>query len=220
MNQNLLLHFEKALNEYSKGHSYKQLILAKETYFNITGLVHEEDDNYEARMNSFNDWFLFNFKKEDGEANRMMEFLNQHTQEDEIKESFDKVNFSLFEFIGESLFKKIIIKDILHNKKISLSLKGPIPGLLKQDLFIGRVISSGQENFLMLGISVLPKTVKRILSKEAKKIRKLNDLDIEEKFLLEIESLNNKWKRYGHLDPQKVFQFPKKDYSTESQKAV
>ena len=96
---------------------------------------------------------------------------------------------------------------MLHDKKIALPKGASLPSIIKDDLFVGRVLSFETQNNLMSGLCVIPKDVRSILKKECKKIRKLKNPGEELKFLLRIESFKTKWIRYGHVDATKIFKF-------------
>lgn len=53
---------ERALMQYTSGNHYDDLLKAKEIYFSLTGKINEDDEDYELRMNSFNEWYLFHYK--------------------------------------------------------------------------------------------------------------------------------------------------------------
>ncbi len=194
-------HLEKALMHYSSGEHYNNLIKAKEEYFSLTGKINEDDEDYELRMNSFNDWYLFQY------CDEFPEFLETEVENQEIKEALGKVNYSLFEFLGSGLFKKRIVKDILHNKKITLDADVPVSSLVKNDLFVGRVLEVEDRGVLLNGLCFLPSEIRTTLIKESKKIRKCNDTKQEHKFLITLESQRSRWARYGHLSPHKFFVF-------------
>ena len=61
MKKEIQIHLEKALDIYSGATFLPSLIEAKDTFFRVTGNLNEEDEDYESRMNSFNDWYLTNY---------------------------------------------------------------------------------------------------------------------------------------------------------------
>ena len=79
--------------------------------------------------------------------------------------------------------------------------------LIKDDIFIARTIEFEGSVYLLNDISVLPQDVRSILVKESKKVRKLQDKSRDLQFLMAVEKLKTKWRRYGHIDPKKIFQF-------------
>ncbi|MBT3585442.1 MAG: hypothetical protein HN509_11095 [Halobacteriovoraceae bacterium] len=203
----LFQHLDRALQEYSEGDHYKTLIEAKDEYFKITGGANEEDEDYESRMSSFNDWYVLQFISRRGTRTVMRDYLEKQQPSDQVSESLLNVNHSLFEYTGTNMRKQLVLKDILHDKKVILSKDHAQPALLKNDLFLGRVLQFEGGAYLMDGKRIIPKEVRSILQKQAKKVRKLKDAKEEASYLLEVESLKTKWLRYGHIDASKIFVF-------------
>ena len=99
----------------------------------------------------------------------------------------------------------MVLKDILYGDKEVLHKEHEELGILKNDAFLGRVIKYDGKKHLLEGICVLPIESLSIIKKEAKKVKRLNDEYEELQFLFKIEFLKNKWRRYGHIDLQKIF---------------
>jgi len=59
-------HLDKVLGLYTQGAYFTDLKSAKEKYFSITGKLDEDKDEFEPRMNCFNDWYIFQFRHNDG----------------------------------------------------------------------------------------------------------------------------------------------------------
>ena len=209
MHQELQEHFEKVLREFSGEEHYQELINAKEEYFVLTGKALEEDEDYESRMSSFNDWYILQFISKEGNRPPIEVYLEKNGIEGELKKSFLEHNHSLFEYSGKSMRGIPVLRDILHDKKVYLDKDHSVISLLKGDIFLGRTLEFEGNNFLMNGMCFLPKEVKSVLKKNAKKVRKQKNPTEEINFLLFVESLKTKWQRYGHIDIEKIFVFPK-----------
>lgn len=199
-------HIDKILSEYTQGERYELLKKAKEIYTELTGKLDEESDEYELRMNSFNDWYIFNYRRENGRR-IIDDYIFEHKIDDELAKSFHNVNHSLFSFAKTNMRGRIVLKDLLRGKKLLLGKDIRNFGLVQDDLFVGRVIEYQDENHLLRGVCPLPGNVLGALKKQAKKIRKLNSSEEEEKFLLELERLKTKSLNYGHIDASKIFVF-------------
>jgi hypothetical protein len=198
--------FEKILNVYKEGEAYQRLLSAKEFYFDLTGMLNDDDDDYEARMNCFNDWFVFHHELPSGE--RVIEkYFNNEDITKEMRESLLGINFSLFEFVKVNFKKEIVLKDILHDQKLILPKEHPNIGLVENDLFISRTINHQEDEYLLKGVRTFPNTLKSVLKKQCKKVRKLKNKKEETIFLLQLEELLTKSKRYSHLEPSKIFVF-------------
>ena len=198
---------DRILVEYTRGHHLESLIEAKKEYFELTGTLTEEDDEYESRMNAFNDWYLFQYLSKRKTKTVVKDFLEKNQIEDTVAKSLLSVNHSLFEFKKINFFKRIVLEDVLHGKTITLPKDGLTIGIVKGDMFTGRLLNFDNNYYLLKGVCIYPESVKSILRKESKKIRKLKDPNQEHSFLLKLEQLKTKSLRYGHIDMTKIFVF-------------
>jgi len=199
-------HIEKIIETYTQDTYYEDMKKAIDFYVEKTGKMNEESEEYESRMNSFNDWFIFNYRLGDG-SRIIDQYMLDQTLEDEISKSLHNVNYSLFLFQKINYRKQIVINDILHGKKFSLAKDNETIALVEDDLFIGRVVELNGQSYLLSGICLLPRNVFSILKKQSKKIRKLNNQQEEENFLLQLEHLKTKSLQYGHVEADKIFTF-------------
>lgn len=199
---------EEMLTKYTQGEYYDELVKAKEIYIGLTGKLNDDDEEYEARMNLFNDWYLFNYRRTDGR--RFVDDYAAHNDFNNDKEfanSILQVNYSLFHFKKTNFRKEIVLKDILHSEKVVLSKNNRFLGLVEDDLFVGRVFNYVERGYFLKGVCTLPKNVLSNLKKESRKVRKLASQEEEEKFLLKLENLKVRSKNYGHVDANKIFVF-------------
>ena len=199
-------HLDKVLSLYTEGKFFDDLKQAKEKYFSITGKLDEDKEEFESRMNSFNDWYIFQYRHGDG-SKVIEDYIRSSHLEEELSQALLNVNHSLFEFDKVNFRKQIVLKDILHDEKISLVKNHPNVSLMEGDVFTGRVIKYKGEHYLLRGVCILPQGVKSILKKQSKKIRKLNSFEEELNYLLQLESLKTKATHYSHIDPTKIFIF-------------
>jgi hypothetical protein len=200
-------HLEQAMQEYMAGMHYDTLIEAKTAYFQLTGQVNEDDDDYEARMNSFNDWYILQFMSKRNTRTVIKDYLTKNQVDDRISKTLLAVNHSLFEYTGDSMKGQVVLKDLLHDKKIVLPKGHPRPAIVKNDIFTGRTLSLDDQSYLLSGICILPREVRSLLTKQCKKVRKQKDPAKEVEFLLRVEFLKTKWRRYGHIEASKIFVF-------------
>jgi hypothetical protein len=179
---------------------------AKKEYISLTGKLTEEDDEYEDRMSCFNNWYIFQRENNDAGDTLLDEILPSEQELDEkMKDALKSVEHSLYEFAKINFRKQIVLKDILHNKKLILDDEQKSIGLVVGDIFTGRVISIDEKHYLLKGVCTLPNGAKSNLKKQSKKVRKYNNEKEELAFLLQLESLKTKYLRYSHLEPSKIF---------------
>lgn len=199
-------HLDKVLNLYTQGEFFEDLKQAKETYFSLTGKLDEDKDEFEPRMNCFNDWYIFQYRHQDG-SKVIEDYIRNNELDEELSQALLNVNHSLFEYSKVNFRKQIVLKDVLHDEKVTLVKSHPNISLVEGDVFTGRVIKYKGDHYLMRGVCTLPEGVKSILKKQSKKVRKTNSFEEELKFLLQLENLKTKSMHYSHIDPSKIFVF-------------
>jgi hypothetical protein len=199
-------HLDTVLGLYTQGSHFEELKAAKEKYFSLTGKLDEDKDEFESRMNCFNDWYIFQYRDENG-SKVIEDYIRTNQLDVELSQALLNVNHSLFDFSKINFRKQIVLHDILHDEKIVLMKNHPTISLMEGDVFTGRVIKFKGEHYLLRGVCTLPQGVKSILKKQSKKVRKLNSFEEELNFLLQLESLKTKAMHYSHIDPSKIFIF-------------
>ncbi len=205
MSMSVIDHIEKALSLYSGDDYYKELLRAKSEFSELTGPIDEDEDDYESRMDSFNVWYLFDFKI-DGKISIIQKYIDEQKVPEEIASALLSRNFSIFEFSGENFRKQIVLKDILHDSKVVLPKNHMRPGLVKGDLFIGSTVDCGEENLLLPVFCLIPKDALPAIKKKSKMIRKAgSEKDEEFSFLMSTELLRNRYRRYQHVSAKKFF---------------
>lgn len=207
MYEKIHLKLDEILKTYSSEKYYDLLVEAKEKYFNVVGGIDEDDDDFEQQMNSFNEWYLFQYLNPKSSNTIIEESIVSLDISDEFAKCFVNHSFSLFEFVKKNRKDQIVLQDLIHRNKIILSTSHPTPALLVNDVFSGRILQYNEDHYLLKGICVFPVDVKSILKKESKKVRKKSDPKKESHFLLSLESMKNRWRRYGHIDVKKIFSF-------------
>lgn len=200
-------HLDDALNEFSKGELYQKLLAAKEYYFSRAGKADEEDDDYESRMSHFNNWFLTQYREAGMERPMISIYVERRKLSEDVARALTNPKHSIFEYQGTNLRKQHVVKDIVGDEKFVFPKEDPFPSVVKNDLFLGRVLQLGESFYMMNGLCFLPKDVKSLVRKEAKRVLKLGDPAALEEFLFKVENLKTKWRHYGHIDPKKIFVF-------------
>lgn len=206
MLENVQKHLDKVLNLYTQGDHFENLKAAKEKYFAVTGKLDEDKDEFESRMNCFNDWYIFQYRHKDG-SKVIEDYIRNHDLDEELSQALLNVNHSLFEYSKINFRKQIVLKDVLHDEKITLVKNHPNISLVEGDVFTGRVIKYKGDYYLLKGVCILPQGVKPILKKQSKKVRKTNSFEEELNYLLQLECLKTKATHYSHIDPSKIFVF-------------
>ncbi|HXH74610.1 MAG TPA: hypothetical protein VNJ08_06570 [Bacteriovoracaceae bacterium] len=199
-------HLDKVLSQYTQGQHFTDLKDAKDKYFSLTGKLDEDKEEFESRMNCFNDWYIFQYRHGDG-SKVIEDYIRTRELDEELSQALLNVNHSLFEFSKINFRKQIVLMDVLHDEKITLVKNHPNISLMEGDVFTGRVIKYKGDYYLLRGLCILPQGVKSVLKKQSKKIRKTNSFEEELNYLLQLEHLKTKSMHYSHIDPSKIFIF-------------
>jgi len=207
MNEPLRYFIEKVVTHYSTKNYYDQLIHAKNFYFDKTGKALEEDPDYESRMSSFNDWYVLEYKKEEGKS-LIEDYIEKFDPASDLVDAVKSYCHSVYEFTGKNLFGRYVVIDLLSKKKIKLSKSHSTPSLVKGDLFLGRVATYGGEEYLFNGLCLLPRQCLRTILKETKKVVIHNDEELTKDFLFKTEEMKTRWLRYGHVNVERIFVYP------------
>lgn len=199
--------FEKVLAHYTSGQYYETLVEGKEVFFSKTGKVDEDDDEFESRMIDFNEWYIFDFIPSKVNGPLIRHYIYHNNVEQEVAHAFGHVKQSLFEFKGKSLWGSFVFEDYLYGGRVKVSKKTILPNIIKDDVFLARIINFKGEQHLLGSVVTLPRDARSIFKKAAKKARKQNDMRANEEFLLEVQRLKSKWKSYNHVDVRHIFKF-------------
>ena len=199
-------HYDKARIEFTSGRYYDTMIEAKQEYFELTGILHEDEEDYEMKMNSFNDWYMLRYVSKDG-GPFMKVYIENNNLGEEFYNAFIRSNYSLFEYLDKSFRGFHVFRDILHATKLSLPKDHRQLSMIKYDLVIGRILEYQKCYYFLDGMTFIPKEVKPILAKEAKRLRKMVDPNQEYEFLIKVEKMKTVYSRFGHVEPSQFFKF-------------
>lgn len=194
---------QNILKEYGQNDYYELLKEANSVYEELTGKCHPGSDDYEARMNSFNDWYVFHYRPEN-EKKIFVRYFDDHGIATPMAKSFYNVNFSVFK-VTKAIKGKIYLYDILHDEKIKILEEDSSVGLVPEDLFVGRIVEFEEKFYLLKGVCTIPRESFSEIDKYCKSFRKRKLYNLENKFLLNLEKLKVKSLNYKHLTSDKIF---------------
>ena len=194
------------MEEYTSSSYYSTMIEAKKEYFHLTGTVHEDEESYEMKMNTFNDWYIFQYISRNGGPFIKL-YIEKNGLGEEIYNTFMRPTYSLFEYTGKKIQGSDTFNDIIHSTKISLAKDHRELSIMKKDLIIARAIHYRNQFYLLYGMTILPNMARPILVKESKKLQKTSDPHQEYNFLLNIEKMNTQYSRFKHVNIKDFFKF-------------
>ena len=207
MKDQIFEHLNAALKIYTDNEYRDVLIGAKQDFFKITGNLNDDDEDYELRMHSFNDWYLMQCSLPEVHRTPISDYIFSHNLDDEIAQILLSFRHSLFQYTGEKRNGAAIFRNLKDEKKMIVRDKKVAPMFVKGDVFLARYFDLKSEIIFMLGVCVIPTVVKARVIKELKKIEQLRSKRDEQSLMLKIEYLKTKSLRYSHLALEKIFSF-------------
>lgn len=207
MKEQIFDHLNTALKIYTDNEYRDVLITAKNDFFKITGNLNEDDDDYDLRMHSFNDWYLMQYSLSDVKRTPMADYIFSQGVEENVAKVLLSYKHSLFQFTGEKRNGVTLFRNLRDEKNMAVKDKAIAPMFVKGDIFLARYFEIESEVVFMPGLCVLPREVKNPVVKEMVKMKSRQSKRDEQSLMLKIEYLKTKSLRYSHLALEKIFSF-------------
>ena len=212
-NANEFEYMFESLNTYinSREDNKRELIKAKQDYFDTTGKINDKDTDYSNRMNAFLLWFMFDWKLSSTKQSLFDGYLESLKIEDKdnIYKSMSVQKDHLHTLFSFIKFKndKVVIKDIFSSVKYTIDDTNYLFGLSKKSIFESRLFNINNIQYLSNYLIVHPYETKKDILKAINNIRKkeLNRKD----FFIKLHSFHTKWKRYRNINIKSIYHFDK-----------
>ena len=214
----------------SDGDALREMASLRSTYEQLTGKIDEDHEEYELRMRSFNEWFLFESVSTKCGMPFMLQFLNSlekplpgpggerlgkafrelqvnypEVSLEKIKNLFSNVCYSIFDCHKKTFGRHLVLKDLIMGKRYGILPENLPFDILSNEFFAGRIIDLGDEAFIFKGMRWLPPQIKPLVMKKVKKIRQLGNPSAEKKFVFKLELAKTKSIHFRHVNPVKIF---------------
>ena len=205
----LLLYVAKETDEIVRG---------KEEYFAQTGgEVHEEDRAYEARMQAFFNWFLFDRKQADG-ATPVERYLREKGaelpgKEKDILLGCTQSKLSLYEYRGRrGIFSRpktgqIGVRDAVSGEDFHVTERRTMHGLEIGDLFEARLVPVERTFHFSTSFTYHPREVRKTILRELKRRRKSGELLEARGFCWELERMALQHEHFKNVNIDAIYNF-------------
>ncbi len=184
----------------------QELERAKEKFFNPVGFASENSEIAELELANFIEWFIFDWKLEEGKSLWEKFFKEQGENltplEKTLLEGFAHQFYSLF-LVKKITNQQAVVKDIITRKKIN-PVYGLSAGIEKGDFILARIVFPAGQACFTEAFFYLPRTLAKFYQKKARLVRK-NQLE-KEKFLEELRSIAIKFQRYPRMKLEEYYQ--------------
>ena len=160
LDKEIQIALDSCIELYSLGDNLDIFHTAKKEYMALTGTFNEEDEDFEHRVNSFHDWFLFHYELPQIKRRPIIEFLLRSNFNMDLEKTILNTNFSLFEFIkeekGVSLFK-----NLLNSEEFEVMPDQSKGTFISGDVFISHVMLAESRYFFSRGVCLIPSELKK-----------------------------------------------------------
>jgi uncharacterized protein YcbK (DUF882 family) len=181
---------------------------SKADFFDQTGVLDEQDFEFEFRARQFLDWLFFSRPLQ---ATGLPPVLSSFSQreirlnEDEVREleHLQKARHSLFSPI-KAKKSEIILRDWRTREKVSVSHCPYTPLLNEAALFEARLIPTESGFVFAKGFCFHPPEALPGIKKVIKKFSQIKEVDFD-MFLFRLMKLRYRLKRFAHLKPSQVY---------------
>ncbi len=191
-----------------------ELTSGKKLFFDEAGIMDEENHAFEMRMTQFLEWYLFSRPLTRSglvPAHFALELADfkMTAQERPDFENLAIVWHSLFEF-QKTRGDDIYIRDLFLDKQVVIHDSPIRVGFNRGEIFDARLISNGEDYMFTRGFCFHPIEASTYILGEIKKLRKTENHQATEAFMLKLLKMRYKYEQYRHLKLDYVYTNEKK----------
>lgn len=203
-------YFNSLLQHISVERRYnKELTLAKDEFERFAGPIYESDRNFDARINSFHNWYILDRPlKENGMTplSYYLEFSANSMSTEEWKryEELLSHTHSLFE-LRKTGPKQTVLRDLMVGTKITLDGANQTQHLDKGALFNTRLFRHKEQWFFSNYLILHPGGVAREIRQQAQLVRKAGSP--VKSFLFQLTLFQGRWEQYKQMDVHSIYRF-------------
>jgi hypothetical protein len=209
---------DRLITFFTSDRFQEEVARAKKDFFDESGVMDEENHDFEMRMTQFLEWYLFTrplSTLSDGSgitpafyALQLPEF-QMTAEERPLFEKLAVTRHSLFEFIkirGDDIY----VRDLFLNKKIVIPNSPINIGFSREEFFDARLIPDGENFQFSRAFCFHPEEASKFILSEIKRIKKSGKPGEDEAFMLRLLKMRYKYEQYRHLKLEYVYTNEKK----------
>lgn len=201
---NKLLHYVSEDRRYNL-----ELAQAKEEFQQFAGPIFETDRNFDARINSFHNWYILDRPLKSVGKTPLQYFLefNANSLPPEELQGYRELAthvHSLFELLKVGA-QQSVLRDVFTRVKYVLEGREQTHHLDKHALFNTRLFTHGGRLYFANYFIVHPAAVGKAILAQAKKVRKSGQ-DITP-FLFQLLLFQSRWDQYKQMDIRNIYRF-------------
>lgn len=212
LKQSYSQYMDPVVELFTTGDYYREVYEAKLEYFEKTGVIYEEDEEFEQRMCIFMDWYLFDRDLPGVDLPPIRYYFKQYrsrwTEEEvAVYSDFCSTIHSVFCVKGAPFFGSgLLVYDLFSKKSYRVMSSGINQGFTRGDIFEARLILFRNQYHFSKGFCFHSSEVKSFILNEIKKIRYQGKAR-QTKLILQLSAMKLRFLRYPHIDIHHLYQF-------------
>jgi len=201
---NNVLHFIAQDERYNR-----EMTLAKEEFEAIVGPIYETDRSYDARINSFHNWYILDRPLRSHGVTPLNYFIDYNantlpeqelTHYRELRNNLHSV-FELAKFLPE----RARLRDLVTGRKYDIEGTEHTQFLDRGALFNSRIFRHGKQHYLSNYLLLHPLVVTKMIRIEARKLKK-SKADPKD-FLFRLVLFQGRFDQYKQMEPRNIYRF-------------
>jgi hypothetical protein len=203
-------YFNSLLHSVAQDERYNsEMSLAKEEFEAVVGPIYETDRTYDARINSFHNWYILDRPlgaKGLTPLNYFIDYNANTLPESELthyRELRANVH-SVFE-LGKFLPSKTRLRDLVTGKRYDVEGTEHTQFLDKGALFNTRVFRHGAAYYVSNYFLLHPPVVAKLIRAQVKKVRKAKD--DPKALLFRLVLFQGRFDQYKQMEPRNIYRF-------------
>lgn len=205
-------YLEPLVEEFTTGEYYREVYNAKQEYFEKTGIVYEDDVEFEQRMCIFMDWYIFDRDLPGVDLPPIKYYFRKNkdkftNEELNIYKDFCSTIHSIFRLKRQTWSRKgFVVVDLFSNKSSTVNDLEINRGFTRGDIFEARIIPFKSNWAFSRGFCFHPSDMESFILSEVKKVR-YQDKTRQTKLILQLSAMKLKHLRFPHIDIKQVYRF-------------
>ncbi len=205
-------YLEPVVEEYCTGEYYREVFTAKEEYFEKTGVVYEDDPEFEQRMCIFVDWYIFDRDLPGVDLPPIKYYFRKNREklsdrELNIYKDFTTTIHSIFRLKRFTWNRRgLVITDLFSGKSHTVTDPEINRGFARGDIFEARIIPFEGSYEFSQGFCFHPVEIESFIVNEIKKVR-FQDKRRQTKLILQLAAMKLKHTRFQHIDIKHIYSF-------------
>lgn len=206
-------YLDPVIEMFTTGDFYKEVFNAKKEYFDLAGVIYEDDEEFENRMCIFMDWYIFDRELPGIDLPPIKYFYRQKepgfsAEEQTIYKDFCSTVHSIF-YLQKIKNGSVYVKDLFSKKNHEVIDADINVGFVRGDIFEARLIPFKGSMAFSKGFCFHPVEMEKFILGEIKKVR-YQDQTRQTKLILQLAAMKLKHTRYQHINIKHIYTFEPK----------